>query len=137
MIVCRGPKILDKYMGASEAKVRALFEHTNLSAPSILFLDEIDSLAPHRGSDLTGVTDRVVNQLLTFLDGVEDTTAGKTVFVIISSSRPDKIDTALLQPGRLEKHVYIGHPSSRRELQDVWVKVAGKYPVDPTVKEAL
>ena len=137
LIVCRGPEILDKYMGASEAKVRALFERANLSAPSILFLDEIDSLAPHRGSDLTGVTDRVVNQLLTFLDGVEDTTAGKTVFVIVSSSRPDKIDTALLRPGRLEKHVYIGHPSSRRELQDVWVKVAGKYPVDPTVKEAL
>ncbi|KAL7566358.1 hypothetical protein ACA910_013675 [Epithemia clementina (nom. ined.)] len=137
LIVCRGPEILDKYMGASEAKVRALFERANLSAPSILFFDEIDSLAPHRGSDLTGVTDRVVNQLLTFLDGVEDASAGKSVYVIASSSRPDKIDSALLRPGRLEKHVYVGPPSSRRELEDVWIKIAFKYIIDPALKNEL
>ena len=137
LIVCRGPEILDKYMGASEAKVRALFERANLSAPSILFLDEIDSLAPHRGSDLTGVTDRVVNQLLTFLDGVEDSSAGKTVYVIGSSSRPDKIDSALLRPGRLEKHIYVGPPSSRRELDDAWAKVATNYNLNPALEQSL
>lgn len=67
LITCRGPEILDKYIGASEAKVRQLFSRAAAAAPSILFFDELDSLAPSRGSDQTGVTDRVVNQLLTFL----------------------------------------------------------------------
>jgi peroxin-1 len=59
-------------------------------APSILFLDELEALAPRRGSDSTGVTDRVVNQLLTFLDGVEDASSG-TVYIVGATSRPDKV----------------------------------------------
>jgi len=137
LIFCRGPEILDKYIGASEAKIRALFERAAMAAPSILFLDEIDSLAPHRGSDLTGVTDRVVNQLLTFLDGVEDVSSGKTVYVIGSSSRPDKIDAALLRPGRLEKHVYVGPPESIGELIDVFAKIGNKYLLDPYCRDGI
>lgn len=68
IIKCKGPELLDKFIGASEAKVRQLFARAAAATPSILFLDEIDSLAPRRGSDHTGVTDRIVNQLLTFLD---------------------------------------------------------------------
>lgn len=137
LILCRGPEILDRYIGASEAKVRELFERATLSAPSILFFDEIDSLAPHRGSDLTGVTDRVVNQFLTFLDGVEDVLSGKTVYVMASTSRPDKIDSALLRPGRLEKHIYIGHPECREEVLDVFAKVSRNYPMESEAKEEL
>jgi peroxin-1 len=121
---------LDKYIGASEAKVRELFARAAAAAPSILFLDELDSLAPRRGSDHTGVTDRVVNQLLTFLDGVEDTQRSGTVYIVAATSRPDKIDAALLRPGRLEKHIYVGVPDQEEEWTDLLVKTASRYNVD-------
>jgi len=115
--------VLDKYIGASEAKVRELFERASQMAPSILFLDELEALAPRRGSDSTGVTDRVVNQLLTFLDGVEDVSSG-TVFVIGATSRPDKVDPAILRPGRLEQHLYVGPPESTKEWSDLLIKIS-------------
>jgi len=121
LITCRGPELLDRYIGASESNVRQLFEQARSAAPSILFLDEFDALAPRRGTDHTGVTDRVVNQLLTFLDGVESTMEG--VFIIAATSRPDKVDPALLRPGRLEQHIYIGFPKSPVELNDVITKM--------------
>jgi SpoVK/Ycf46/Vps4 family AAA+-type ATPase len=130
LITCRGPELLDKYIGASEAKVRELFARAAAAAPSILFLDELDSLAPRRGSDHTGVTDRVVNQLLTFLDGVEDTQRSGTVYIVAATSRPDKIDAALLRPGRLEKHIYVGVPDQEEEWTDLLVKTASRYNVD-------
>ena len=114
---------MDKYIGASEAKVRELFARASAVAPSILFLDELDALAPRRGSDHTGVTDRVVNQLLTFLDGVEDTGSG-TVYVLAATSRPDKVDPALLRPGRLEQHLFVGPPESDEEWSDTLSKIA-------------
>ena len=76
--------------------------------PCILFFDEFDSLAPRRGHDSTGVTDRVVNQLLTQLDGVEGLDG---VYVLAATSRPDLIDPALLRPGRLDKCLYCGIPN--------------------------
>ena len=126
LVCCRGPELLDKYIGASEAKVRLLFERAYAAAPAILFLDEFDALAPRRGSDNTGVTDRVVNQLLTFLDGVEvqGTDSEKMVYIVASSSRPDKIDPALLRPGRLEKHVYIGYADCDKEWNDLLHKMS-------------
>lgn len=117
LITCRGPELLDRYIGASEANVRKLFERARSAAPAILFLDEFDALAPRRGSDNTGVTDRVVNQLLTYLDGVETTL--ENVFLIAATSRPEKIDPALLRPGRLEQHIYVGFPESSDEVIDV------------------
>lgn len=129
LIMCRGPELLDRYIGGSEAKVRELFTRAHQSAPCILCLDEFDALAPKRGTDSTGVTDRVVNQLLTFLDGVEDFSTAGTVYVVAATSRPDKIDPALLRPGRLEKHVYVGLPESRDELLDIIQHVARKYTV--------
>jgi len=123
LVTCRGPELFDKYIGSSEAKVRELFEKAYSVAPSILFLDEFDSLAPKRGSDNTGVTDRVVNQLLTFLDGVE-VHEDKEVYIIAASSRPDKIDPALLRPGRLERHIFIGFAESDEEWNDLITKIA-------------
>lgn len=121
LITCRGPELLDRYIGASEANVRQLFERARSAAPSILFLDEFDALAPRRGSDNTGVTDRVVNQLLTYLDGVERMLEG--VFLVAATSRPDKIDPALLRPGRLDQHIYVGYPESSAESTDILVKM--------------
>ena len=71
LISVKGPELLDKFIGASEAAVRSVFARASLASPCLIFFDEFESLAPKRGNDSTGVTDRVVNQLLTFLDGVE------------------------------------------------------------------
>ena len=79
------------------------------ASPCILFFDEFDALAPKRGHDNTGVTDRVVNQLLTQLDGVEKL---DNVFILAATSRPDLIDSALLRPGRLDKCVYCPMPNT-------------------------
>lgn len=115
---------MDKYIGASEAKIRGLFSRASAAAPSIIFLDEIDSLAPRRGSDHTGVTDRIVNQLLTLLDGVEDCASKGTIYVVAATSRPEKIDPALLRPGRLERHIYVGHSQGENEWTDLLTKIA-------------
>lgn len=136
IVTCKGPEILDKYIGASEANVRELFERASQMAPSILFLDELEALAPRRGSDSTGVTDRVVNQLLTFLDGVEDVSSG-TVFIIGATSRPDKVDPAIIRPGRLEQHLYVGPPESTNEWSDLLLKIAKNWNLKPDSLLAL
>ncbi|KUF83207.1 Peroxisome biogenesis factor 1 [Phytophthora nicotianae] len=112
-ISVKGPEVLNKYIGASEQAIRDLFARAGSAAPSVLFLDEFDSIAPRRGADNTGVTDRLVNQLLTFLDGVE---ARKGVYVLAATSRPDMIDPALLRPGRLDKSLYCGFPNEEERL---------------------
>ncbi len=85
-ISVKGPEVLNKYIGASEQAVRDLFARGAAAAPCIVFFDEFDAVAPRRGNDSSGVTDRVVNQLLTFLDGVE---ARSGVYVMTATSRPD------------------------------------------------
>ena len=115
LIHIRGPELLSKYIGSSEAAIRDLFERACTSGrPSLIFFDEFEALAPRRGADSTGVTDRVVNQLLTFLDGVESNLqqGAAPVFVMAATTRPDLIDPALLRPGRIEKHVYVGMPDA-------------------------
>ncbi|KAK7483173.1 hypothetical protein BaRGS_00025577, partial [Batillaria attramentaria] len=107
-ISIKGPELLSKYIGASEQAVRDLFTRAQSAKPCILFFDEFDSIAPKRGHDSTGVTDRVVNQLLTQLDGVEGL---QGVYMLGATSRPDLIDPALLRPGRLDKCLYCGIPS--------------------------
>ncbi|KAL4452226.1 hypothetical protein ABPG75_007888 [Micractinium tetrahymenae] len=107
-ITVSGPELLNKYIGASEAAVRDVFARAAAAAPAVLFFDEFDAIAPQRGHDNTGVTDRVVNQLLTELDGVEGL---RGVCVVAATSRPDLIDAALLRPGRLDRLVFCGFPS--------------------------
>ncbi|CAI5456231.1 unnamed protein product [Caenorhabditis angaria] len=110
----KGPELLSKYIGASEENVRLVFEKARSCAPCILFFDELDSLAPKRGSDSTGVTDRVVNQLLTELDGAEGGMKG--VLVLGCTSRIDLIDEALLRPGRFDHHVKCTFPTEKERL---------------------
>ncbi|NWI19497.1 PEX1 factor, partial [Crypturellus soui] len=114
-ISIKGPELLSKYIGASEQAVRDVFNRAQAARPCIVFFDEFDSIAPRRGHDNTGVTDRVVNQLLTQLDGVEGL---QGVYVLAATSRPDLIDPALLRPGRLDKCVYCPPPdqASRYEI---------------------
>ncbi|EFN55025.1 hypothetical protein CHLNCDRAFT_24198, partial [Chlorella variabilis] len=107
-ITVSGPELLNKYIGASEAAVRDVFQRAAAAAPCLLLFDEFDAIAPQRGHDNTGVTDRVVNQLLTELDGVEGL---RGVCVVGATSRPDLLDAALLRPGRLDRLVFCGFPS--------------------------
>lgn len=108
-ISIKGPELLSKYIGASEQAVRNVFQRAHSAKPCIIFFDEFDSIAPRRGHDSTGVTDRVVNQLLTLLDGVETSTG---VYVLAATSRPDLIDPALLRPGRLDKCLHCPLPNT-------------------------
>ncbi|KJZ80587.1 hypothetical protein HIM_00437 [Hirsutella minnesotensis 3608] len=107
-ISVKGPEILNKYIGASEKSVRDLFDRAQAAKPCVLFFDEFDSIAPKRGHDSTGVTDRVVNQLLTQMDGAEGLSG---VYVLAATSRPDLIDPALLRPGRLDKSLLCDMPN--------------------------
>ncbi|KAH9258221.1 hypothetical protein BASA81_003270 [Batrachochytrium salamandrivorans] len=112
-ISVKGPEILNKYIGASEQAIRDLFARAASVAPCIIFFDEFDAIAPRRGNDSTGVTDRVVNQMLTFLDGVE---SREGVYVMAATSRPDLVDPALLRPGRLDKQLYCSFPTASERL---------------------
>ena len=107
-ISVKGPELLNKYIGASEQSVRDLFERAQAAKPCCLFFDEFEAIAPRRGHDNTGVTDRVVNQLLTQMDGAEGL---EGVFVLAATSRPDLIDPALLRPGRLDKSILCDIPT--------------------------
>jgi ribosome biogenesis ATPase len=96
-ISVKGPELLDKYVGESERSVRLVFERARASAPCVVFFDELDSLCPKRGGDGGGggVSERVVNQLLTEMDGLE---SRRSVFVIGATNRPELIDPAMMRP---------------------------------------
>ena len=118
----KGAELMDKWVGSSEKAVRELFRRARDSAPSLVFLDEIDALAPRRGQSFdSGVTDRVVAALLTELDGINPL---RDVVVLGATNRPDLIDPALLRPGRLEKSVFVEPPNAdaRRDI----LRTAGK-----------
>lgn len=127
-ISVKGPEILNKYIGASEQSVRDLFDRAQAAKPCILFFDEFDSIAPKRGHDSTGVTDRVVNQMLTQMDGAEGLDG---VYVLAATSRPDLIDSALLRPGRLDKSVLCDIPETDERLE-ILKTVTAKMALDPT-----
>ncbi|OBJ48898.1 AAA family ATPase [Mycobacterium asiaticum] len=118
----KGSELMDKWVGSSEKAVRELFRRARDSAPSLVFLDEVDALAPRRGQSFdSGVTDRVVAALLTELDGIDPL---RDVVVLGATNRPDLIDPALLRPGRLERRVFVEPPDAeaRREI----LRTAGK-----------
>jgi len=119
-ISIKGPELLNKFVGESEKGVREVFSKARENAPTIVFFDEIDSIATERGGGTTdsGVGERVVSQLLTELDGLE---ALEDVVVIATTNRPDLIDSALLRPGRLDRHVHVPVPDedARRKILDV------------------
>jgi len=109
-ISIKGPELLTMWFGESEANVREIFDKARSAAPCVLFFDELDSIARSRGSssgDAGGAGDRVINQILTEMDGMN---AKKNVFIIGATNRPDIIDPAILRPGRLDQLLYIPLP---------------------------
>ncbi|KAK4876954.1 hypothetical protein RN001_009460 [Aquatica leii] len=108
-ISVKGPELLNMYVGESEKAVRVCFERARNSAPCVIFFDELDSLCPKRSETGDGgVTMRVVNQMLTEMDGIE---SRSSVYLLAATNRPDIIDPAVLRPGRLDKILYVGLPS--------------------------
>lgn len=116
-VMVKGPELLSKYIGESEAEVRRAFEKAASSTPCVLLFDEFDSLAPRRGGESTGVADRVVNTLLTCMDGAERLSEG--VYIIATTSRPELIDPALLRPGRLDRWIPVDIPSTVGERMEI------------------
>ena len=121
-ISVKGPELLSKWVGESEKAVRQIFRKARQVAPAIIFIDEIDSLFPRRGTSFdSGVTERVVSQMLTEIDGIQPL---RDVVVIGATNRPDLVDPAVLRPGRLERLVYVGPPdlNARFEILKVLTK---------------
>ncbi len=121
-ISIKGPELLSKWVGESEKGVRDIFRRARQAAPAIIFFDEVDALVPIRGAyqGSSHVTESVVSQILTELDGLEEL---KNVVVLAATNRPDMIDTALLRPGRLDRHVYVPPPDAdgRKKIFEVYL----------------
>ena len=118
----RGPELLSKWVGESERGIREIFRRARQASPSVIFFDEIDSIAPVRGAGgETAVTERVISQLLTELDGMENM---HNVVVLAATNRADMIDTALLRPGRFDKIVQVPMPDkdSRKSILEIKAK---------------
>lgn len=121
-ISIRGPQLLSKWVGESEKAIRQTFRKARQVSPTVIFFDELDSLAPARGQDVgSNVSERVVNQLLTELDGLEEM---ENVMVIAATNRPDMIDPALIRSGRFDRLVMVGQPGEegRKEILRIHTK---------------
>ncbi|KAK8776448.1 hypothetical protein V5799_030207 [Amblyomma americanum] len=115
-ISIKGPELLTMWFGESEANVRDVFDKARAAAPCVLFFDELDSIAKARGGnvgDAGGAADRVINQILTEMDGMS---SKKNVFIIGATNRPDIIDPAILRPGRLDQLIYIPLPDEKSRV---------------------
>ncbi|KAF9585920.1 hypothetical protein BGW38_000036 [Lunasporangiospora selenospora] len=113
-ISVKGPELLNKYVGESERGVRQVFARARASAPCVIFFDELDALCTRRDDSQSEAGARVVNTLLTELDGMENRAA---VYVIAATNRPDIIDPAMLRPGRLDKLLYVQLPTKEERLE--------------------
>ncbi|XP_007426351.1 nuclear valosin-containing protein-like isoform X1 [Python bivittatus] len=128
-ISVKGPELLNMYVGESERAVRQVFQRARNSAPCVIFFDEVDALCPRRSDRESGASVRVVNQLLTEMDGLE---SRRHVFIMAATNRPDIIDPAILRPGRLDKILYVGlpPPSDRLAILKTITKDGTQPPLD-------
>ena len=124
-----GPEIMSKYYGESEEKLREIFTQAEENSPSIIFIDEIDSIAPKRDEVSGDVEKRIVSQLLTLMDGMKS--RGKVV-VIAATNRPDSIDPALRRPGRFDREIEIGIPDDKERFEILSIHTRGM-PIDEKV----
>ncbi|XP_047377386.1 nuclear valosin-containing protein-like isoform X1 [Sciurus carolinensis] len=131
-ISVKGPELLNMYVGESERAVRQVFQRAKNSAPCVIFFDEVDALCPRRSEQETGASVRVVNQLLTEMDGLE---TRQQVFIMAATNRPDIIDPAILRPGRLDKTLFVGlpPPADRLAILKTITKNGTKPPLDADV----
>ncbi|XP_045154066.1 nuclear valosin-containing protein-like isoform X2 [Echinops telfairi] len=132
-ISVKGPELLNMYVGESERAVRQVFQRAKNSAPCVIFFDEVDALCPRRSDREAGASVRVVNQLLTEMDGLE---TRQQVFIMAATNRPDIIDPAILRPGRLDKTLFVGlpPPADRLAILRTITKNGTKPPLDAEVK---
>lgn len=125
-ISVKGPELLNMYVGESERAVRSVFNRARDSKPCVIFFDEIDALCPKRSeTESSQVTSRVVNQLLTEMDGLEP----RSCFLLAATNRPDILDPAILRPGRFDKIIYVDFPSAeeRYDILKTLSKVSYKF----------
>jgi len=123
-ISVKGPALLSKWVGESERGIREVFKKAKQASPCIIFFDEIDALAPIRGASADShVSERVVSQLLTELDGIEEL---KGVVVLAATNRPDIVDPALLRPGRFDLRIELPVPDERQRLEIFQIHTKGK-----------
>ena len=123
-ISVKGPALLSKWVGESERGIREVFRKAKQASPCIIFFDEIDAIAPVRGvSADSRVTERVISQLLTELDGIEEL---KGIVVLAASNRPDILDPALLRPGRFDVHLELPVPDDKARLEIFKIHTKGK-----------
>lgn len=136
-IAVKGPEFLNKWVGESEKAVRETFRKARQAAPCVIFMDEIDSIAPERGKGNggdDGVTERVISQMLTEMDGLESL---NNVVVIAATNRPDIMDPALLRPGRFDKSIFIGPPDKESRKSIFGIHTRGKPLADDVDIEKL
>ncbi|MEM1994712.1 MAG: CDC48 family AAA ATPase [Nitrososphaerales archaeon] len=124
-----GPEIMNKYYGESEAKLREIFKEASENAPSIIFIDEIDAIAPKREEVIGDVEKRVVAQLLALMDGISER---RSVIVVGATNRPESLDPALRRPGRFDREIEIGVPNQRSRLEILQIHTRGM-PLDEDV----
>ncbi len=136
-IAVKGPEFLNKWVGESEKAVRETFRKARQASPCVIFMDEIDSIAPERGKGNggdDGVTERVISQMLTEMDGLESL---NNVVVIAATNRPDIMDPALLRPGRFDKSILIGPPDEASRESIFGIHTKGKPLADDVDLKAL
>ncbi|MDH5754143.1 MAG: AAA family ATPase, partial [Candidatus Bathyarchaeota archaeon] len=115
-ITIKGPEVFSKWVGESEKAIREVFRKARMAAPAVIFFDEIDSLVPRRGLGFadSGVTERVISQLLTEMDGIVTL---EDIVIIAATNRPDIVDPAVLRPGRFDRLVYVPEPNEKSRLE--------------------
>jgi len=115
-ITIKGPEVFSKWVGESEKAIREVFRKARMAAPAVVFFDEIDSLAPRRGAGFSdsGVSERVISQLLTEMDGLVTL---EDIVVVAATNRPDMVDPAVLRPGRFDRLIYTPEPDEASRLQ--------------------
>jgi transitional endoplasmic reticulum ATPase len=123
-ISIKGPEIFSKWVGESEKAIREVFRKGRTAAPAIIFFDELDSIVPRRGMGYTdsGVSERVISQLLTEIDGIE---ALQNVAVVAATNRPDILDPAVLRPGRFDRLIYVPAPDEQSLVQILKIHTRG------------
>jgi transitional endoplasmic reticulum ATPase len=122
-ITIKGPEVFSKWVGESEKAIREVFRKARMASPTVIFFDEFDSLVPGRGMGYadSGVTERVISQLLTEMDGLVSL---EDVVIIAATNRPDIVDPAILRPGRFDRLIYVPEPNkdSRLEIFKIYTK---------------
>jgi transitional endoplasmic reticulum ATPase len=115
-ITIKGPEVFSKWVGESEKAIREVFRKARMAAPAVIFFDEIDSLLPRRGLGFSdsGVSERVISQLLTEMDGIVTL---EDIVVIAATNRPDMVDPAVLRPGRFDRLIYVPEPDEESKIQ--------------------